>query len=132
MPSHSFRPSVRRSGSGGCRLRATYSNVLAGCVSTEKLEVHRDPVASRGVEIRSITGHVNRQIRRLPPVSHSQAQGGRNHSHALFHYVTPLKAEYIGADHLLFFVFRLQLCGGPYIPVSPVSRELGLSDKLRY
>jgi hypothetical protein len=30
--------------------------------------------------------------------------------------LTPLKAEYIGADHLPFFVFRLQLCGGPYIP----------------
>src|ERR1700681_3418686 len=27
--------------------------------------------------------------------------------------VTPLKAEYIGADQLPFFVFRLQLCGGP-------------------
>src|SRR6202521_4946254 len=32
--------------------------------------------------------------------------------------VTPLKAEYIGADQLPFIVFRLQLCGGPYIPVS--------------
>src|ERR1700674_641242 len=31
--------------------------------------------------------------------------------------LTPLKAEYIGADHLPFFVFRLQLCGGPYIPI---------------
>jgi len=31
--------------------------------------------------------------------------------------LTPLKAEYIGADHLPFFDFRLHLCGGPYIPV---------------
>jgi len=31
---------------------------------------------------------------------------------------TPLKAEYIGADQLPFFVFRLQLCGGPYIPIT--------------
>jgi hypothetical protein len=43
--------------------------------------------------------------------------------------VTPLKAEYIGADHLLFFVFRLQLCGGPYIPVSPFERSLSF-DKI--
>ena len=31
--------------------------------------------------------------------------------------MTPLKAEYIGADQLPFFLFRLQLCGGPYIPI---------------
>src|SRR5579863_7264041 len=30
--------------------------------------------------------------------------------------MTPPKAEYIGADQLPYFVFRLQLCGGPYIP----------------
>jgi hypothetical protein len=29
--------------------------------------------------------------------------------------MTPLKAEYIGADHLPSFTFRLQLCGGPYM-----------------
>jgi hypothetical protein len=34
--------------------------------------------------------------------------------------LTPLKAEYISADQLPFFVFRLQLCGGPYIPISTV------------
>lgn len=34
--------------------------------------------------------------------------------------LTPPKAEYIGADHLPFFAFRLQLCGGPYIPIIPV------------
>src|ERR1700681_1624200 len=32
--------------------------------------------------------------------------------------VTPLEAEYIGADQLPLFVFRLQLCGGPYIPIT--------------
>src|ERR1700692_957566 len=32
--------------------------------------------------------------------------------------VTPLKAEHIGAAQLPLFVFRLQLCGGPYIPIS--------------
>jgi hypothetical protein len=31
--------------------------------------------------------------------------------------MTPLKAEYIGADQLPFFIFRLQRRGGPYIPV---------------
>src|ERR1700692_637245 len=36
--------------------------------------------------------------------------------------VTPLKAEYIGADQLPSFVFRLQLCGGPYIPITDLSR----------
>ena len=30
--------------------------------------------------------------------------------------VTPPKAEYIGADQLPLIIFRLQLCGGPYIP----------------
>ena len=35
--------------------------------------------------------------------------------------MTPLKAEYNGADQLPFFVFRLQLCGGPYIPIMPAS-----------
>ena len=35
--------------------------------------------------------------------------------------LTPLKAEYIGADHLPSFVFRLQHCGGPYIPRSRAS-----------
>jgi hypothetical protein len=28
---------------------------------------------------------------------------------------TPLKAEYIGADQLSSLIFRLQLCGGPYM-----------------
>jgi hypothetical protein len=28
--------------------------------------------------------------------------------------LTSLKAEYINSDQLSFFVFRLQLCGGPY------------------
>jgi len=32
--------------------------------------------------------------------------------------LTPPEAEYIGADQLPSFVFRLQLCGGPYIPIS--------------
>src|ERR1700681_2931808 len=31
--------------------------------------------------------------------------------------VTPLEAECIGADQLPLLVFRLQLCGGPYIPI---------------
>jgi hypothetical protein len=31
--------------------------------------------------------------------------------------MTPLKAEYIGADQLPFFIFRSQRRGGPYIPV---------------
>jgi hypothetical protein len=39
--------------------------------------------------------------------------------------MTPLKAEYIGADQLPFFIFRLQRRGGPYIPIIPAgSREL--------
>jgi hypothetical protein len=36
--------------------------------------------------------------------------------------MTPLKAEYIGADQLPCFVFRLQLYGGPYIPITPFHR----------
>jgi hypothetical protein len=32
--------------------------------------------------------------------------------------LTPLKAEYTGADQLPLFVFRLQLHGRPYIPTS--------------
>ena len=36
--------------------------------------------------------------------------------------VTSLKAEYIGADQLLLIIFRLQLCGGPYIPITPFIR----------
>jgi hypothetical protein len=35
--------------------------------------------------------------------------------------LTPPKAEYIGADQLPSFVFRLQLCGGPYIPIIRLS-----------
>jgi hypothetical protein len=31
--------------------------------------------------------------------------------------LTPLETEYISADHLPSLVFRLQLCGGPYIPI---------------
>src|SRR6202521_2738486 len=31
--------------------------------------------------------------------------------------MTPPKAEYIGADQLPLIIFRLQLYGGPYIPV---------------
>ena len=34
-------------------------------------------------------------------------------------HLNSLKAEYIGADQLPLFVFRLQLCGGPYIPITP-------------
>src|SRR6267143_5734589 len=74
-PSHSFRPSLRRSGSGGCRLRPTYSNVLACCISTEKLEVHGDATTSRGVEIRSPAGLVILQIQGLPPLSRFALQG---------------------------------------------------------
>jgi hypothetical protein len=32
--------------------------------------------------------------------------------------LTPLTAESIGADQLPFSVFRLQLCGGPYLPLT--------------
>jgi hypothetical protein len=39
--------------------------------------------------------------------------------------MTPLKAEYIGADQLPSFVFRLQLFGGPYIPIIP-ARIIGM------
>src|ERR1017187_4546471 len=50
--------------------------------------------------------------------------------------VTPLKAEYIGADQLPFFVFRLQLCGGPYIPIRRLHRtweynQLNLGPSVR-
>jgi hypothetical protein len=31
--------------------------------------------------------------------------------------MTPPKAEYIGADQLPLIIFRLQLYGGPYIPI---------------
>ena len=30
---------------------------------------------------------------------------------------TPPKAEYIGADQTVISIFRLQFCGGPYIPI---------------
>ena len=39
--------------------------------------------------------------------------------------MTPLEAEYIGADQLPLFVFRLQLCGGPYIPIIEYSQSAG-------
>ena len=38
--------------------------------------------------------------------------------------MTPLKAEYIGADQLPSFIFRLQLCGGPYIPIRRLQRQI--------
>jgi hypothetical protein len=31
--------------------------------------------------------------------------------------LTPPKAEYIGADQTAISIFRLQFCGGPYIPI---------------
>jgi hypothetical protein len=33
--------------------------------------------------------------------------------------MTPPKAEYIGADQFPLNIFRLQLCGGAYIPIIP-------------
>jgi hypothetical protein len=39
--------------------------------------------------------------------------------------------EYIGADQLPSFVFRLQRCGGPYIPVSRLSGPIRRKDGLR-
>jgi hypothetical protein len=36
--------------------------------------------------------------------------------------MTPLKAEYITADQLPLIIFRLQLRGGPYIPITPFHR----------
>src|ERR1700733_5592226 len=42
--------------------------------------------------------------------------------------MTPLKAEYIGADQLPLIIFRLQLCGGPYIPITPFYKR-GCQDK---
>ena len=35
--------------------------------------------------------------------------------------LTPLKAEYISADQMPLLIFRLQLYGGPYIPIIPAS-----------
>ena len=41
------------------------------------------------------------------------------------------EAEYIGADQLPFFVFRLQLCGGPYMPITPFERSRPAADASR-
>ena len=47
----------------------------------------------------------------------------------------PPKAEYIGADQTVISIFRLQFCGGPYIPIMMIigavpigqtQRELGV------
>ena len=42
---------------------------------------------------------------------------------------TPTKAEYIGADHLSIRVFRLQFCGGPYIPIMLLNGKHGSSGE---
>jgi hypothetical protein len=77
------------------------SNVMAGLVCTEKLEVRCDATASPVVEIRSQAGLGNRQIRRISPFSHSQAQACRNCSHELSHSVecarVSLRSSGIGA-----------------------------------
>jgi hypothetical protein len=44
--------------------------------------------------------------------------------------MTPPKAEYIGADQLPFFIFRLQLYGGPYIPISGLGPNVLDQDML--
>jgi hypothetical protein len=38
--------------------------------------------------------------------------------------MTPLKAEYITADQLPLIIFRLQLRGGPYIPITSTRRPV--------
>jgi hypothetical protein len=38
--------------------------------------------------------------------------------------LTPPKAEYIGADQTVISIFRLQFCGGPYIPIIVVIGQL--------
>jgi hypothetical protein len=38
-------------------------------------------------------------------------------------WTTPLRAEYIGTDQLPLLVFRLRLCGRPYIPIGPFARH---------
>jgi hypothetical protein len=40
--------------------------------------------------------------------------------------MTPHETEYIGADHLPSHVFRLQLCGGPYIPRIPFPQDFAI------
>ena len=39
--------------------------------------------------------------------------------------LTPPKAEYIGADQTVISIFRLQFCGGPYIPIKELSGSFG-------
>ena len=51
---------------------------------------------------------------------------------------TPPKAEYIGADQTVISIFRLQFCGGPYIPLCSLSvrfsaknpRDLWIRERL--
>lgn len=43
---------------------------------------------------------------------------------------TPPKAEYIGADQTVISIFRLQFCGGPYIPIIRVNGALRACDYL--
>jgi hypothetical protein len=38
--------------------------------------------------------------------------------------LTPPKAEYFGADLIVHPSYRLQFCGGPYIPIMPIVRTL--------
>jgi hypothetical protein len=38
--------------------------------------------------------------------------------------LTSPKAEYIGADQTVISIFRLQFCGGPYIPIMAITGGL--------
>ena len=46
---------------------------------------------------------------------------------------TPPKAEYIGADQTVISLFRLQFCGGPYIPIMSINGRFNskILDKSR-
>jgi hypothetical protein len=45
--------------------------------------------------------------------------------------LTPPKAEYIGADQTVISIFRLQFCGGPYIPIMAVIRRPAVANVAR-
>ena len=61
------------------------------------------------------------QLRRVLSTTYGRGQADIHHGPES---LTPLKAEYIGADQLPSIIFRLHCRGGPYIPIIPFIMRL--------
>ena len=106
-------PTLSRSGSCGDRLKSLFreKEFLPGLLA-ENRDGNGSLPRSRNL--------ISEKVSSRPSTLYGRGRADIHHGPES---LTPLKAEYIGADQLPLIIFRLQLCGGPYIPIIPFHRR---------